>query len=189
MQRFAIKKLPLNVSSMVKKVENPMSVRPELGEFEIEAESIEDARAIAKTRVSSDEPNMICPWREKTNNFIAGTGKNKEFVHPIVLYKYNGKSFNEFIGNCHRDQPTSGKFMSKDDAKADYLAHKSLADKKFEAALTHLKAMNELGVSIDYYMEGDTHGIYEDYMYLEVTEGSYYFRVKYSVQLTFSKPR
>jgi hypothetical protein len=166
---------------MAKKVENPMSIRPDLGEFEVEVESIEDARMLAENRVSSDEPNIICPWRERINNFMSSTGKNREFVHPIVLYKYDGKDFKEFIGNCHRDQPTDGRFMSKNHAKSDYLAHKRLADKKIEVALAHLKAMNELGVSIDYYMEGDTHGIYEDYMYLEVTEGPYRFRDNYSV--------
>lgn len=175
---FAIKKLPLNVSSMHNTIENRMSTRTELGEFEIEAESIEDARALVKSRVSTDEPHLICPWRENTKCFIPLMGKNKEFVHPIVLYKYNGKNFNEFIGGCHRDQAAGGRFMSKDNAKADYLEHKSLADKKIEVALTHLKAMSDLGVSIDYYMDGDTHGIHEDYMYLEVTEGPYNFIVK-----------
>jgi hypothetical protein len=179
MPRFAIKKPPLNMSSMVKKVVNPMSIRADLGEFEVETESIQDARTLAGTRVSPDEPHMICPWRERTQCFTLGAGKDKEFVHPIVLFKYNGKSFNEFKGNCHSDQPKSGKFMSKDDAKADYLEHKVLADEKFDTALTHLKSMNALGVSIDYYMEGDTHGIYEHYMYLEVIEGPYNFRVEY----------
>lgn len=191
MSRFAIKKLPLNLSTMYQKIDNPMGVRPELGEFEIEAESIEDARLLAQPRVSANEPNMICPFSEKVNGFIAATGKTREsmYVHPIVLYRYNGKSFNESMGKCHRDQPASGNFMSKDDAKADYLAHKLLADKKIEAALAHLKSMNELGVSIDYCIDGDTHGIYEQYMYLEVTEGAYSFRVEYSVQLAFTKPR
>jgi hypothetical protein len=178
MPLFAIKKLPLNMSGMVTKIENPMSTRTELGEFEVEAESIEAARELAKSRVSPDEPNMICPWRDKTNCFTVSA--NREFVHPITLYSYNGKGFNEFVGNCHCDQPLSGKFMSKNDAKADYLAHKCLADKKIDAALTHLKAMNDLGVSIDYHMDGDTHGIYEDYMYLEVNEGPYCFVVKYN---------
>lgn len=180
MQRFAIKKLPLNVSSMIKRIDNPMSIRSELGEFEVQAESIQDARTLAAPHVSPDEPNMICPWSERINGFIARTGKSGEYVHPITLYKYNGKSFEEFIGNCHRDLPTSGKFMTKKDAKSDYLEHKSLADKKIEAALSHLKAMNDLGVTIDYFMDGDTHGIYEDYMYLKVTEGAYQFRVKYN---------
>jgi hypothetical protein len=179
MPRFAVKKLPLNMSSMNKKVVNPMSIRAELGEFEVESESIEDARKLAGTRVSSDEPNMISPWREKTQCFTVGAGKDRDFVHPIALFKYNGKSFNEFKGNCHRDQPKSGRFMSKGDAKADYLKHKALADEKIDAALTHLKAMSALGVSIDYHMEGDTHGIYEDYIYLEVIEGPYNFRVNY----------
>jgi hypothetical protein len=179
MQRFAIKVLPLNMSSMVKMVVNPMSIRAELGEFEVEAESIEDARALAGPHVSPNEPHMICPWRERTQCFTVGATKDRDFVHPILLFEYNGKSFNEFKGNCHRDQPKSGKFMSKDDAKTDYIAHKALADEKIDAALSHLKAMNELGVSIDYCMEGDTHGIYQDYMYLEVIEGSYKFIVKY----------
>jgi hypothetical protein len=179
MPRFAIKKIPLNMSGMVKKIVNPMSVRADIGEFEVEAESIEDARKLAGTRVSPDEANMICPWRDKTQCFTLGAGKDREFVHPITLFKYNGKSFNEFKGNCHRDQPKSGKFMSKGDAKADYLKHKALADGKIDAALTHLKAMNALGVSIDYHMEGDTHGIHDDYMYLEIIEGPYNFIVEY----------
>lgn len=167
------------MSSMNKKVVNPMSIRAELGEFEVEAESIEDARKLAGTSVSPDEPNMICPWREKTQGFMSRSGIDRDFVHPTALFKYNGESFNEFKGSCHRDQPKSGKFMSKGDAKADYLKHKALADEKIDAALTHLKAINALGVSIDYHMEGDTHGIYEDYMYLEIIEGAYSFRVKY----------
>jgi hypothetical protein len=179
MPRFAIKKLPLNMSSMVKKLANPMSTRSDLGEFEVEAGSIEDARTLAKTRVSDDEPNMICPWREKTQGFTVGSGKDRDFVHPAALFKYNGKSFNEFKGNCLRDQPTSGKFMSKADAKAHYLELKILADEKLDAALTHLKAMNALGVTIDYHMEGDTHGIHEDYMYISVNEGPYHFTLKY----------
>lgn len=179
MARFAIKKLPLNLSSMYNKIENPMSIRVELGEFEVEADSIEHAREIAKTRVRSDEPNMISPWREKAQCFTVGISKHREFVHSTTLYKYDGKRFTELQGNCHRDQPKSGAFMSKEDAKADYLAHKAVADKKIETALTHLKAMNELGVSIDYHMEGDTHGIYEDYLFLEVTEGPYIFTVMY----------
>ena len=52
-------------------------------------------------------------------------------------------------------------------------------DKKIDAALSHLKAMNELGVSIDYCIEGDTHGI-QDYMYLKVNEGAYCFIVEYT---------
>lgn len=179
-QRFAIKKIPLNVSGMVSKVENPMSIRTDLGEFEVEAESIEEAREIAKKRVNANEPNMICPWRKKNNNFIASSGINREFVHQITLYKYTGKTFVEHTGTCHCDQPNAGRFMKKSDAKADYLKHKSLADKKIEAAQAHLEAMNKLGVSIDYCMDGDTHGIYEDYMYLEVIEGAYTFQVKYN---------
>jgi len=180
MQRFAIKKLPLNVSSMSSIDANHMSIREELGEFEVEAKSIEEARELAKNRVSSDEPNMICVWSEKTNKFITSTSKIREFVHPTTLYKYDGKNFNVFVGKCHRDIPSSGKFMSKADARADYLAHKTLADEKIEAALTHLKLINDLGVSIDYHMDGDTNGIHEDYMYLEVREGAYSFEVKYS---------
>lgn len=94
MPRFAIKKLPLNMSSMNKKVVNPMSIRAELGEFEVEAESIEDARKLAGTRVSPDEPHMISPWRERTQCFTLGASKDRDFVHPILLFKYNGKSFN-----------------------------------------------------------------------------------------------
>jgi hypothetical protein len=39
--------------------------------------------------------------------------------------------------------------------------------------------MNALGVTIDYHMEGDTHGIHEDYMYISVNEGPYHFTLKY----------
>lgn len=179
MARFAIKKLPLNLSSMYHKVDNPMSTRVELGEFELDADSIEHARELAQSRVPSNEPNIICPWREKTGCFVASADRNRTFVHPTTLFKYDGKRFEEVQGNCERDQPKSGAFMSKEDAKADYLSHKAVADEKITAALAHLKAMEALGVSIDYCMEGDTHGIYEDYMYLEVTEGPYQFTVKY----------
>jgi len=69
--------------------------------------------------------------------------------------------------------------LTKEDAKADYEAHEQRAQAKFDKALEHLGAMNALGVTIDYHMDGDTHGIYEDYMYLEVQEGPYTFEYRY----------
>lgn len=180
MPLFAIKKLPLNTSSMVKKIDNPMSTRTEIGEFEVEAGSIEEVREIAKNRVSSTEPHMICPWRDETKCFTVGAGRERDFVHPIILYRYNGSSYAEIMGKCHKDLPKSGCFMSKIDAKKDYLKHKALADEKLRLALEHLQSMKNLGVSIDYTIEGDTHGIHEDFMYLEVTEGAYNFTIKYS---------
>ena len=167
------------MSSMVKKIDSPMSTRTEIGEFEVEAESIEEVREIAKNRVSSTEPHMICPWREKNKCFTIGTGGEREFVHPIILYRYNGSSYAEIKGKCHKDLPKSGCFMSKSDAKEDYLKHEALANEKLELALEHLQAMSNLGVSIDYSIEGDTHGIHEEFMYLEVTVGPYTFMEKY----------
>jgi hypothetical protein len=178
MPRFAIKKLPLNLSSMGNKIENPMSIRPELGEFEVEADSIDDARENAKGRVSPNEPNMICPWRDDVRNFTIGAKRERDFVHPTLLYKYNGSRFVEHTGKCQCDLPKSGLFMSKKDAKADYLAHQAVANKKLEAALEQIKSMKALGVSLDYHFSGDTHGINDEYMYLEVTEGAHQFMVK-----------
>ncbi len=176
MARFAIKALPINVATLGNPVENSMSLRPELGEFEIEADSIEQARDAAQARVPSDKPFMICPWREKTACFTLG---DRQYVYPTTLYRYNGKDFKTAQGKCLSDSPKSGQFLTKEDAKADYEAHEQRAQAKFDKALEHLEAMNALGVTIDYHMDGDTHGIYEDYMYLEVKEGPYSFEYRY----------
>lgn len=168
MALFAIKALPLNLS--------PMTLRPELGEIEIDTDTLEKARDIAQSRVPSDKPFMICPWRETTKCFTVG---DREFVFPSMLYRYNGKDFDVHQGKCLSDSPASGQFLNKNDAKRDYDKHAKLAQDKFDKALAHLKAMEALGVSIDYHMAGDTHGIYEDYMYLEVQEGPYTFEYRY----------
>ena len=159
-----------------------MSIRHELGEFEVNADTIEQARTAAQKRINSDTIALICPWNEKVRHFVVTSFKNKEYVHPITLYKYDGKTFSEIIGGSNRDRPKSGYFRNKDAARADYETHLRNANKRFDAALAHLKAINALGVNIDYCMEGDTHGIYEDYMYLEVTEGAYVFEYRYSEQ-------
>jgi len=176
MKTYAIKKLPLNLSGMYKKVENPMSTRHDIGEFEINAESADEARQIASTMVSDSEPNMICEWSEKHGRFIRS--HKREFVHPTPFFKFNGRTFTETIEPSKRGQPKSGKFLTKEEAENDYVKHKKVADKKITEALEHLEAIDGLGVSLDYHMDGDTHGIYEDYMYLEIIEGSHIFTHK-----------
>lgn len=62
--------------------------------------------------------------------------------------------------------------------REDYARHKPEADKRLdiiEAEFNELQARH--GCDIDYFMEGDTHGIYEDYLYISITyEGHYYKR-------------
>ena len=51
MALFAIKSLPLNLS--------PMNLRPELGEIEIDTDTLEKARDVAQSRVPSDKPHDL----------------------------------------------------------------------------------------------------------------------------------
>lgn len=72
---------------------------------------------------------------------------------------------------------TSSWFSSKELAEADYLHYQKSASKRLdeaEAAICKLK--RSLGFSIDYAVEGDTHGIHEDYLFIEVSEGGYQYR-------------
>ncbi|NKC01835.1 MAG: hypothetical protein GKR90_25505 [Pseudomonadales bacterium] len=150
-----------------------MSIRSVLGEFEVDAETLEEARTIASTMVNASEPALICQWSEPRSRFLYS--RDSEFVHPTTLFRYDGEEFVESCERCRRDLPKSGKFLNKSDARSDYRKHKDLADKKIGEALDHLDALENLGVSLGHQMLGDTYGIYEDYMYLQVKEGAYTF--------------
>ena len=180
MPRFAIKRLPLNLSCSTEPASKAMCIRPELGEFEVEADSMEDARLEAAPRVPADVPHMICPWNESHQKFTRApsASRGNDFVHTAILYRYYGKDFEEFEGRCQKDLPKAGQFLNKDDAKADYLSHEAIADKKLEKALEHLKAIEALGVVIDHRIEGDSHGIDDNGTHLEVVQGPYVFTRK-----------
>ncbi len=180
MPRFAIKRLPLNLSCSTEPASKAMCIRPELGEFELEADSMEDARLEAAPRVPADVPHMICPWNESHQKFTRApsSSRGNDFVHTAILYRCYGNGFEEFVARCQKDSPQSGRFLSKDDAKADYLAHKSIADKKLEQAFEHLSAIEALGVVIDHSVEGDTHGLVDNGTYLELEQGPYVFTRK-----------
>ena len=54
--------------------------------------------------------------------------------------------------------------------KADYIANKPEAERTLDQAEREFYALQKrLGVSIDYTYEGDTHGIYDEHMYISTT--------------------
>lgn len=76
----------------------------------------------------------------------------------------------------YRDMSGSRLFDSPAEALADRKKHESEANAKLDVAEAEFNAlMNTHNVTISYSMQGDTHGIYEDYMYISVEVSGYYF--------------
>jgi hypothetical protein len=72
-----------------------------------------------------------------------------------------------------------GWFETKEEASAHFAKARTLAEEKAKEILQELKWLqNKLGFSIAYQMIGDTHGIYEDYLYLEIKMEGYEFIYK-----------
>jgi hypothetical protein len=75
------------------------------------------------------------------------------------------------------NQHTKHFFKSEEDALADYKKHEAVAKLKLGAAEKALNELQEKFNALIYFnLEGDTHGIYNEYMYIEVTEGNYTFK-------------
>ena len=164
--RYAIKKQPLDFSIQINK---------ERGEFEIEADNIDDARTKAKKII--DDPAIcacIFAWSDKFNKYC--NSSNKEYVNATTLYKYDGEKYEQHVSPFEMQYPGRGKFFNKEDARQDYLKYKLLADKELNFVEDQLNSLErKTGVRVDYYIDGDTHGIHEEYLYLEVTKGAYRF--------------
>ena len=102
-------------------------------------------------------------------------------VTNITLYKgcSNRKGYQEKIFYSRKGQESLGWFLTIEAARRSYLAHKVLADKRLKGAAQALMDLEEkYGCTIDYMIDGDTHGIYEDFMYIQLTEGPYEFSLR-----------
>jgi hypothetical protein len=67
------------------------------------------------------------------------------------------------------------------DTKEEALNDRKKSQKEADVILNRLHEnikglLNESCATLDYVMEGDTHGIYENYQYIEVKVNNYYFR-------------
>jgi hypothetical protein len=68
-------------------------------------------------------------------------------------------------------------FDTKEDALADRNKSKAKAKKILNELDDKIDALlKEYDASLGYVMDGDTHGIYEDYQYLEIKVNNYYFK-------------
>lgn len=70
-------------------------------------------------------------------------------------------------------------FLTKEEAIADRNKHKAHAENRLKLAEEAInEVLHEEGVSLGYVMEGDTYGIYNDYMYVSVVVNGYFFKRK-----------
>lgn len=69
-------------------------------------------------------------------------------------------------------------FLSKEEAKAHFDEANKIALKKYENILEGLNILKESvgDFSYDYFMRGDTHGIYSDGMYIQFEVNGYNFQ-------------
>jgi CRISPR/Cas system-associated protein Cas5 (RAMP superfamily) len=72
-----------------------------------------------------------------------------------------------------------GWFVTEQEAMSHYLEAQKIAKEKAIEIEKELDALKKrLGFYISYSMEGDTHGIHEDYQYICITVGGYEFVLK-----------
>jgi hypothetical protein len=77
-------------------------------------------------------------------------------------------------------RPDQKLFLSKEEALADYNTALDQAFEKFKAISIQLKELStKFDFHISYTMEGDTHGIYEDYQYVCIKVDGYEIMFKY----------
>lgn len=69
-------------------------------------------------------------------------------------------------------------FSTREEAEADFLKAQQIALSKYNQVLEGLDALRERLVAFhfDYYMKGDTYGIYEDGSYIGFTVNNYEFK-------------
>lgn len=98
----------------------------------------------------------------------------KKYYRVVPLYNSNYK-----IEELKLYGPSRNCFLSKDEAEIDFLKAQKIALHKYSRVLEGLdRVRKELDIDFyfDYYMEGDTYGIYEDGCYIGLTVNDYNFK-------------
>lgn len=103
-------------------------------------------------------------------NFFRVTGLDKEYNPEMSKANAEVKTRGFY-------QKPENWFETKKEALANYKkAYKEASVKFKEICLEQTKLQEKLGFQIDYFMNGDTHGIHEDGMYVEFKHSGYEFR-------------
>ena len=104
--------------------------------------------------------------------------KEKKIFYTGLNYRLLSKPL-EIRQDTYFNSPGPTWFETKAEAYKDFAAAKEIAEQKAKEILRDLKAIQEKhGFSLGYHMEGDTHGIYEDYQFIDVKVNGYHFIVK-----------
>lgn len=98
-----------------------------------------------------------------------------------VFYRYERKTFGR---NDFRIQENMlyvahiNCFVTKEEATDHYEASYKIASEKYEKIIQGIQKLKEtLGdFSYEYFIEGDTHGIYEEGLYMEIMVNGYSFQ-------------
>lgn len=134
----------------------------------VEAENLEEVRSWALENVDTS-----------TRWIVRHNGRNIAEAIVVDLYRCHGSetpsktTFNSMA-------KMRNYFATPEEAAADYRSHKAEAKKRLDAIEQRLNALcEELAFDIDYVMDGDTHGIYEDYLYISVDISGYSYKREY----------
>lgn len=139
---------------------------------EVEADSVLDL--IAKVKVEG-LVDLSFEW------VIYENGKSKGFIEHTkysCLYSDNPE---KHTTKRLRDMSKSKYFDTPQEAIADRKRFQPQANKKLDEVEADFKALcDRHKATISYVMDGDTHGIYEDYMYAAIEVEGYQFSRKLS---------
>ena len=97
----------------------------------------------------------------------------------VDLWRVLGREGKATKKTFNSNPERTGWFNSKQEAEADYLNHKPAADLRLDVIEGKITELQEaLNFELEYHIDGDTHGIHEEYQYISVTESMYeYHRV------------
>lgn len=134
--------------------------------IDVPASSIDEVRSFALGKVDTS-----------TRWVIKLDGRTLADAIEVVRYRYDdatgkpvGKTFNSTA-------PRAGYFETPEEAVADYRCHLAEASRRLDVIVQRVRDLQkELSFDLNYTMQGDTHGIYEDYQYVSVTIGGYAYR-------------
>lgn len=86
-----------------------------------------------------------------------------------------GKSVKVYYDELYL-KPVSGYFDTESEAREDFKIAKEMAEKKSEKIIREIDRLKKrIGFEISFNVEGDTHGIFNEYQYITFTVKGYRF--------------
>lgn len=144
-------------------VKIPMSLNVSI---DVDAASLDEVRQFAMSNVDT-----------RTRWIVKKDGRNIAEAIEVTRYRFDDARMKVVPKIFNSTAMRAQYFETAEAAAADYRAHRDEASRQLDAVVQRLESLKaELSCDIGYVMQGDTHGIDEDYLYVSVNVGGYEYR-------------